>query len=123
MFEEKSIKPESLSKEFDKFVQEMETRRKLELSKKEQGKHYDPHWDGISPADLAKEDLAIYKKFKEKIPMDRLLGDFQQYRENVPWQNKSRVNFHMWLANRIQSRMGLEMLKELKKQEKEQHES
>lgn len=120
MLKEQPTKPESLSKEFDKFVKEMETRKKLELSKKKRGKHYDPHWDGIDPSDLAEEDWAIHKKFKEKIPTDKLLEDFLQYRENVPWQNQSRVNFNAWLGNKINARMLLEeMLEDFKKQKKE----
>ncbi len=124
MPKEQPTKPESLSEEFDKFVQEMETRKKLNLSKKERGQHYNPHWDSIDSSDLAEEDLAIYKKFREKIPMDKLLGEYERYRENVPWQNKSRINFSAWLGNKINARMMLGItLEDFKKQKKEQHES
>ncbi len=120
MFKEKPTKPESLSGKLDKFIQEMETRKKLNLSKKERGKHYDPHWEVITPSDLTEEDWVIYKKFKEKIPMDELLEDFEQYRDKVPWLKKSRAYFSAWLGNKINARMGLEILnKEFKESAKE----
>lgn len=89
---------EKKESELEEFRKEMQRKKKEELAG-------DPHWKGINVGKLAEEDRIIYRKYQEKMPLQQLLKDFKEYREKISWENKSRANFHMWLANKLQIRL------------------
>lgn len=111
----------SSEKKMESLRREIADLKQQEMTKKERGEHYNPHFDEIEPNELTAGDLLMYQKLKEATLTPE---EFNEYRQPF-WEaqrgekevsaeessSASRRNFAAWLTNQMLA--SPEMLKKL----------
>jgi hypothetical protein len=83
--------------DFEALHQQVESIKREEMIKKNNGGKYDPHFDFVEPDKLIEEDLIIFDKFLKKILTKK---EFSYYKP-LGGLGDARLEFKAWLGNKV----------------------